>query len=932
MVRLLVIALAAAVGVQPSPVPADGLPSYAMVRDRLDAARAAGTLAKEQTQLTRAIGRAAPALTDYVSGHAALLAYDRVRAGRLLARSFSAVPSAYVASSLAANVSDMGRQGDCVEWATRGLAVESDREQTFVRAELLTTRSLCYFYLQKYQPQDADAAEALRIATNTGDQRARALALRVRGAHLTNAGKPLDGLAALTEAAAISEARGDARALAIDLFQMAAPYPSKYPFADKVAVLDRALELAVRVRDRQIEGRILGQRGAAFISLQRHGEALRDLVAADAILRETGAIRSRAAAAGNLSFLFRELGDHTRAEEQSRLSMSLYARAESTGFLRNLPELALLALSRGDLADALDYQRQAVAATREVNDVLYLRGALLRLGRIHLLRGEMAAAEPALRESVAMSDASGDNGHRSSSYAGLADLFRLTGRAADAAEAYTTALALGANTSSQAALEITAHHGLGLLRASERRYAEAITHYRVALDRIERTREGSVRTELQLTYFADKHALYVDAIDALVEAHAAAPQAGHLREAFLLAERAKARTLLDAVAARGASADVPATVDAMARALDPAELLIEFIMGVRRSFVLTLDRSGAITAHRLPPRPELERLVTGFRELVDRRPAAQAAVDEATIKGAGEGLYRALLAPALAHVPDAARLIVVGDGLLFYTPFEALAPSSRAPYLGEVREIARAPSASVLAAIRARAPARQAASQFVGFGDPVVDGSFESDDRELVRTLERDGFSFARLPGSRREVTTVARLFGTQASRIYTGKTFTAKAALDELQKPNRIVHFATHAVLDERVPGRSGIVVSDPNGDAGSSILRASDLAGLKIPVDLITLSGCQTGLGRVVDGEGVTGLAWAFSRAGAGALMVTLWNVSDAVSPTMMVAFYRALGAAQSKSAALLTARRELIRGSNPALRHPYYWAGYALVGDPR
>lgn len=108
--------------------------------------------------------------------------------------------------------------------------------------------------------------------------------------------------------------------------------------------------------------------------------------------------------------------------------------------------------------------------------------------------------------------------------------------------------------------------------------------------------------------------------------------------------------------------------------------------------------------------------------------------------------------------------------------------------------------------------------------------------------------------------------------RALTTRTTPPAAVLAELQRPNRIVHFATHAVLDERVPERSGIVLSTTAGDNAPAILRARDLEGLTIPVDLVTLSACQTGLGQIVAGEGVVGLAWAFTRAGAGSLIVTL------------------------------------------------------------
>ena len=387
--------------------------------------------------------------------------------------------------------------------------------------------------------------------------------------------------------------------------------------------------------------------------------------------------------------------------------------------------------------------------------------------------------------------------------------------------------------------------------------------------------------------------------------------------------------MLDAVVARSAgAADDPMTLDEIAGALDPSDLLIEFVMGARRSFVFTVQRDRKITVHQLPPRAVLEQQVSAMRRQVTQRPSPGAGAIEA--QRVGSRVYTTLLAPALAGVLDKRRLIIVADGLLFYAPFEAFTIPDMRVYVGEAFEVVRAASASVLGAIRSQRTARAIERRFVAFADPHVTGSAPADG-ELVRALERDGFSFAPLPGSRREIRDAAAALRAADTRIYTGESFTTESALAELQRPNQVVHFATHAILDERVPDRSGIVASAAARGGAPAILRARDLAGLKIPVDLVVLSACQTGLGTIVAGEGVLGLAWAFTRAGAASLIVTLWNVSDAASGQAMVAFYRGLASGQSKSAALRSARHEMVRGANPALRHPYFWAGYTLIGNP-
>jgi CHAT domain-containing protein len=924
MLRALLLIASAVGGLQIGPLRAPDEPraAYRELRSTLDAARAAGTLSPELARLQRDVGAGHPSVRLFLEGYGALLVYDRGRADPLLARSFEGQPSAVVAAAAASSALDAGRQTACVEWATRGLALPADPADPYTRVELLTIRSQCFFYLGRQAEYRADVAAAERLAEQHGDDRARALAWRVAGVATLYAGDRAGAEALIAQAIAINERLDDDRALAGDLM-----FHPVLPFADRVPLLDRALALAVKAGDRLLEGRIRGTRGAAHILLAQYGAAMRDLLAADGIAQQVGATRNRASHAGNLALMFRELGDYERAEEQARLAIALYRRAENpAGVRQTLSDLGNLGRLRHDLTTALDYQRQVVALNRELGDRLFQRNALLRLGQTHLARQEWTDAERALRESVALSEEAGEPGPWALSLTGLGDVLRLTGQVRDARDAYQRALMRARGTEHEAVVIVRANHGLGLLQARAGRMAEALGHYRAAIARIEQIREGAERTEFRIVYFANQQTPYADAIAALYESHRARPAPELLIEAFSLAERARARAMLDAVASRRAGASPPWSFARVTAALDAGDLLVEFVLGTPHSFVFTVTREGTVTLHRLAERAAVEQSVAELRSLVDRRPADRP--DEAALRRASHALYRATLEEALARHLDRRRLIIVADGLLFYAPYEATLRYLGGPYLGDRHEIVRAASAAVFAAVRARPPARPTA-QFVGFGDPVVAGAARPGD-ELVRALERSGFSFAPLPGSRREVATAAEMFGPGRSRVYLGSTFTASAALAELQRPNRIVHFASHAVLDERVPGRSGILVSPANAGA-PTLLRAQDLETLTIPVDLITLSGCQTGLGRVVNGEGVLGLSWALGRAGARSVMVTLWSISDAASATAMAGFYRALHEGQSKAAALRTARRTLIHGANPRLKHPYYWAGYALLGDP-
>ena len=147
-----------------------------------------------------------------------------------------------------------------------------------------------------------------------------------------------------------------------------------------------------------------------------------------------------------------------------------------------------------------------------------------------------------------------------------------------------------------------------------------------------------------------------------------------------------------------------------------------------------------------------------------------------------------------------------------------------------------------------------------------------------------------------------------------------------------QIVHFATHALLDTRRPELSGIVLSLVNkeGDEQDGFLRAHEIYNLKLPAELVVLSGCRTGLGKEVRGEGLIGLTRGFMYAGAKRVAVSLWKVEDKPTAELMARFYkRMLGQEKlSAAAALRAAQLEMWKDKRWSL--PYYWAGFMLQGE--
>jgi CHAT domain-containing protein len=192
---------------------------------------------------------------------------------------------------------------------------------------------------------------------------------------------------------------------------------------------------------------------------------------------------------------------------------------------------------------------------------------------------------------------------------------------------------------------------------------------------------------------------------------------------------------------------------------------------------------------------------------------------------------------------------------------------------------------------------------------------------------------FQRLPFSRREAEAItatvprgqwAKALDFQASR---------DAATDAGLSDYRVVHFATHGLLDSNNPELSGVVLSlvDQRGQSQNGFLRLHEIYNLKLPVELVVLSACRTGLGKDIRGEGLVGLTRGFMYAGAARIVASMWKVDDAATANLMKGFYRAMFVRGMRpAAALREAQVEMWRQKR--WRSPYYWAAFVLQGEWR
>ncbi|MEM8998381.1 MAG: CHAT domain-containing protein, partial [Acidobacteriota bacterium] len=351
------------------------------------------------------------------------------------------------------------------------------------------------------------------------------------------------------------------------------------------------------------------------------------------------------------------------------------------------------------------------------------------------------------------------------------------------------------------------------------------------------------------------------------------------------------------------------TLDAFQRLLDPGTRALVYFLGERRSYLWRVDRDTA-SVHLLPPRAELESqsaAVSGDTAVFDPR-GSLAAAERA------ERLAEVLLAPALDDGGDggARRLVLIADGALLRLPFAALPTAGGGgPLLIERYELAHLPSASALPALRQRASST--GSSLALFADPIYAGT-----------------ELARLDGSRREAEGLRRLDGI-AVDARLGAAARRRAVGGDQLRGYRYLHFATHATFDGERPELSSLVLSlaDADGQPLDGHLRLAEISAMSLDAELVVLSGCDTGLGRDLRGEGLLGLARAFFYAGAGRVASSLWRVEDEATAELMTRFYQhLLTDGVPPSAALRRAQLDLRQRRR--YRHPFFWAAFFIQGD--
>jgi CHAT domain-containing protein/Tfp pilus assembly protein PilF len=350
-------------------------------------------------------------------------------------------------------------------------------------------------------------------------------------------------------------------------------------------------------------------------------------------------------------------------------------------------------------------------------------------------------------------------------------------------------------------------------------------------------------------------------------------------------------------------------------------VFFEFCLGEENSCAFVITKKD-LKVFPLPPKDEIQKQVNEYLSVISDRDNQDFHL--------GYELFTKLVLPGLNN--NIKNIIFIPDDILHFLPFETLIThKARREWLIKDYKIAYIPSISSLREIlqHKKANGAKPRNDLLAIGDPSFDSwEKQTDGIDFIKDFYRnDAFHFFRLKYSGLEIDKISSLFRNAKRKIFRRK----EANEAQMKKHNltdyKVIHFATHSLINEIKPERSSIVLSLDDDSTEDGFLQMREIYNLKLNSDLVTLSSCQTGHGRFLKGEGIEGLNRAFFYAGASSVIMTLWAVNDQASYQLMERFYDYLRHSKSIIDSLRKAKLEMIESD--ILSHPYYWAGFIVTG---
>jgi CHAT domain-containing protein/Tfp pilus assembly protein PilF len=736
---------------------------------------------------------------------------------------------------------------------------------------------------------------------------------------------------------------------------------------------EKALVIHKKIGNKRSEGIVTANIGGVYRNFGCYEKALTHYKDALAIDRNIGDKRNEGIDLGNIGVVYCDLADYKKALEFYEKALSIHREVgnkSSEGLV--LASIGNFYIDVGQFKKALEYHKKGLTIHREIGDKRTEGFTLNSCGTTYLALKEYDKSEKHYRQALKIGKRIKAPEIIWAALAGLGTLYRAEGKYEIAFSYYKKSIQTIESVRGKLKIE---EQKSGFMGDKIKIYEDIVSllfemhqkgplkgYHELAFNYAERSRSRAF-----LDMLAESRANIKEGIDPeLLKREKILNREFSLTQSALQEERVKPEEKMNQKRVRELEEKlknfdeefehlklqmarknpkyatlkypVPTTLQELQqKILDKDTVMFEYMVGEKSSYLWKVSRDS-FEARKLDiGREEMERRVKLLRHLIETSSNAPGFAAQSYI------LYQKLMEPAIGMVPKGKKLLIVPDGILNYLPFEVLCTKKVGKrdgkylfktlhYLIKKYPVYYVQSASVWASLQQEpAPLNlkkgKGTRKLLAFGDPVFIGEKELSGNAFIRSAFRgsEPVQFNRLIYSGKEVEAISKLF--RPSDIYL-RELAKEEKMKQLKDLSqyRYIHFATHGILNENKPQFSGLVLTQDDDPTEDGFLQMREILNLKLNADLVVLSACRTGLGKLVRGEGIIGLTRAWMYAGTPSVMVSLWAVNDASTAKLMEMFYKYLKKGMDKTNALRKAKLRLLKKTG-AVRG---WAGFVLMGE--
>jgi CHAT domain-containing protein/uncharacterized protein HemY len=800
--------------------------------------------------------------------------------------------------------------------------------------------------------------KSLKIAEEIGDKSGISNTLNNLGLVHESQGNYTQALEYYFKSLKIAEEIGDKAGISYTLTNLGLVHQSQGNYIQALEYYLKSLKIAEEIGNKGGISNTLNNLGLVHESQGNYTQALEYYLKSLKIKEEMGNKGGISNTLNNLGLVHESQGNYTQALEYYFKSLKIKEEMGNKGGISNtLTNLGNVLESQGNYTQALEYYFKSLKIAEEIGNKGGISYTLTNLGFVHGSQGNHKQAVEFANRATDIAQQIGSPNLIWNSRIVAGQAHQALNQPDEAKKAFTAAIAAIEETRNQIAgneqqqqqffagklapyyamvsLLIGQSNTTDAFAFAERAKARALLDV-LQTGKLKITKAMSLAEKQQEQQFNSE----LVSLNAQIYTEKLRPQQDPARLHDLNARLQKARLDLEAFQTslyaahpelkiqRGQTQTLTLS-EAAALIPDDKTALLEFVVSEDQTFlfVLTKNKSASPSAAELEvfkidiKQKELAKLCQEFRQrLADRRISYH---DLAT------KFYDLLLRPARASLTGKSNLVIIPDGVLWELPFQALQPA-RDHFLIEDCAISYAPSLTVLQKMGKARQTRNttAATTLLAMGNPIVAGKTST----RVKSVLMDE-QLLPLPEAERQVKLLGQLYSASGSKVYVGQE-ASEARVKAEAGGSRILHLATHGILNDASPMYSQIVLAHSPGDSNQDgLLEAWEIMNLELKADLVVLSACETARGKVGAGEGMIGLSWALFVAGSPATVVSQWKVESASTTELMVEFHKNLkretrGLRLTKAEALRRSALRLLKMKD--YRHPFYWAAFVIIGD--